>query len=778
MISRVLFEALFVVAFCLSFLILFPQNFLFLGLPLIAGLGVAYFLQKSLKAAAPPTSENELDDSSFEPSFWVVFGTRMSPSLCSKEENAFLSFVASKRLLFRLAHPLIFLWVLGLSGLGPNVSRPFSFWINLLMVVCFAKAITSFHYWLCLFLNIVSVLLFWASHNPDSYFLLFGYVTVVCFIFVQAKLKLSVETFQFSEPVSDRTLLKGLFNSVGLAIIILLLGFCFDSLLPNPQKNQIKKKAHQLNLALGKKLRPGKSGSMPADWVRSALSTREVGGVEWDKTESQIDKLRRDIAEGEELSASKEAALKGLEKVRTGEEPSFEEVAALQNEIENLKQKLKTPQKPAHNSSEALSGLFKLKNRENLSPKETEAIDKELGELIKRMRAPGKLTDQDQNALRQMIEHKAEEGLRSNQSALNALRKLEGGEEPSNEELAALQNETSQSLSRSKDFSRLSNQKKESLSAELQRKIETSTLSRQRALQAIDNMRSLDGPSEQNTEELEQNMHDLKMKLQSPGSLTQDERNTLTEVLETTLTREPSRETLGETRVHSMKKQSELSQMIQRELSNEGPEKLTPSERSTLEQALEREGTFLNQQDRKNAADILSKRIDPTTLSPRAPLIAPKLLNKLFSFLKFVGWVLGVFFVILVLRKLFKKIDPEKEEAEKEEKWKWNEIQDCLDELEFLKRKKLSAREEIIAYYQLFLKMMSITQIPRPDFLPAESYSKKLEARFPNLKDSLRLTSKCFSRAFYSLLHVSDEDLESFRSHIPLLLKLSSDFKF
>lgn len=572
MMNQTFFEILFLLLFSIGFSLIHPENSFQLSSPLILGLLAAYAFQKYFKRGNPDDCENELDNKALSPSFWVAFGIRITDFRDYTQENRFLSFVAEKKFQMRLATFAVFTLVLSLNSAMGNAPRTWSFWLNLLQVVLFTKSITRYHYWLSLFLNVLATLVFYLTDERSSLLGLSIYLFLICLIFVWAKLKLTIETFNLGKSASHFAPPAILRESAIYTLLILLIGFGWNGLIPSKKPSFFKRKAHAVNVQWSRLLPKNSHETSLKNWSHAVQASKEVSEVEWTTHKSRIRRLQRALSGAAGSGGKIEdqvRALKALETLARGDEPTESELLSLEREIDRLQEQLRNPQS---------------------------------------------LNNEDQNSLERLLND---------------------------------------------------------------------------------------------------------------------------------------------------------------ELNHEDPKELRPSEKAIFEEAQKALRSRKADRSVEMAADVFSKKLDPSIGLIGTPLIAPKNLNRLIFLIRlglFAGFVVTVFYV---LRKLLIKINPVKEKSEKEERERKEALQSCLDELSKLKRKRMSPREEIAAFYRLFLKIMSHTPRARPEFLPSENYSEGLEKDLPSQNESFQLTNKLFSRTLYSLIPISEDDLKAFRKHIEILFNLA-----
>ncbi|MFM8269892.1 MAG: hypothetical protein ACKN9V_06850 [Pseudomonadota bacterium] len=574
--NQMLFETVFLFTLSLGFFLVYPQDSLRLSLPLLMGLLIAFAFQKFFKRGSPHLPENELDNRALEPSFWVAFGVKVSEIRNSNDENQFLSFVAEKKLFMRIAAVFVFfLTLLTNTALG-NAPRTWSFWLNLLMIVFFSKAITTHHYWLCLFFNVLATLTFFVTAEQASYFGLSIYLFLICLLFVLAKLKFTMEAYASSRSYPKAPLLKGLQDCFFYSLLIFVLGFCFNWLLPSKKPSLLREKAHSINVQWAKWLPQNSHATPIKNWSNAVQASKEISDAEWRVSLAKIKRLKRTLS------------------TRNG-------------------------------------GGF---GKSQLS----------------------------------------------NSSAMRALEKLEQGEEPTDDELNSLNQEIAR----------------------------------------------------------------FREHLNNSRNLTSEQRQ-------------------------------EFAKLLGDEVKDPESKDLSKSDKALFEEAekMLRSGSVDNNVE--SAAGTFAKKLDPTLTTFTTPLVTPKKLNLGFSLIS--KMIISAFFFIAmkIIWQFLRKVDPRKEKAEQEEQNRREAFNHCLDELAALRKKKMSPREEIIAFYRLFLKMMSCTPKARPDFLPSESYSENLERDLPKINESLRITNTLFSRTLYSILPISDSDLLFFRRHIQVLFDLATE---
>lgn len=542
MMSERLFEIFFVLTFYLGFLLINPLNPVILSFPLAIGLLAAYGWQRYLKTGTAFPTENELDQQSSEPTFWLVFGNRLSSQTEREEENKFLNFVAQNLWTIRLGSFLVMFVTLISNSLLGNHPRTWSFWINLLMIISFSKSLTLYHYWLCLFLNALGVIVFFVSTEGGSCFLLSVYLLFVLLLYYQGKLKQSFDAFGITLPSGGSNLPYMLVSAVRHTLLIFGLAFLIHWILPSKKPIQLREKIHGINASLGRWF-PSNSHQTPLkNWSQRILDTRGDSEEDRQAKEIEIETLKNLLRpNSQERGGQNLRAIRGLDRLRQGGTPTSEELTALEEEVQRTSKLLENPER---------------------------------------------LSSEDKAVLRPALE----EDLRGSEKAEAKLNKL-------------------------KQFTK------------------------------------------------------------SPENM---------------------------------------------------------------------------------------------------PFLSPKTLDRLLAFLKILVISLFLIFLADLLIKLLSRINPKEEQGKEEKKERAAVFQSCLDELNNLRRKTLSPREEIKAYYRLFLKMMSLSSLPWPSYFPTETYSYNLEQNFPKLTPALRLTNALFSRALYSLRPINQEELLLFRKHIESLFEIAN----
>jgi hypothetical protein len=152
---------------------------------------------------------------------------------------------------------------------------------------------------------------------------------------------------------------------------------------------------------------------------------------------------------------------------------------------------------------------------------------------------------------------------------------------------------------------------------------------------------------------------------------------------------------------------------------------------------------------------------------PSAPLLSEDLLKKIYQIAKFLfalGMVILAAALVLNLKK--KPGKPEKKVVALNET-KRRLVKDALQEL---KKTKLSARDEIIKKYQLFLKFMETLQHGRADSTPPTHYYRHLGAVYPKLHPDFKVITDTFCDTLYGHKAVEAHHLSSFNRSLDTIV--------
>ena len=656
MMSLLFLQFLFVACFSLGFFLTCPEAPFTNSFSCVLGLLSAFTLQRYFQSQIPCPTEKELDDTDIQPSLWVVLGVKMLPQGNDHEENQFLSSVAAKRIMMNITAVLVFLLVLFTNHALGNPQRTFPFWINLVMIFVFTKSITTFHYWLCLFLNVFATFLFYLNNENGSFSGLFIYCFLVLFIYINAKVRLSAQMFSVEKAGSRQMIYKAVFTSLLYTVLIFSYGTFLHWILPNKKESSSDaKNAQAINTTLAKWLPRNGNNTPIRNWAWNLSEGRGENRKLSEEDQAQMDTYKRAISR--ELASSQNrlsAALRTLKRLDNGEAIDPGDLNQLQGTLADL-------------------GLGET-DPNSLSSEKRAAIRRALSQ---RMNAGGERTGATPHG-------GSQDTLRS---AARALEKLERGEEPTEQELQSLE-------------------------------------------KAISEMRRRVSQIDPQNERDRASLRDIfKRELEAP-----------------------------ENKSHSEATRSLLEQ-AERELSGDVGQNgngLTKGYGNAVAEA----------------AKEYARQLSPSTGGKPRPFFSPQLLSTLLRVSRTLIIVAILFVIANLIKKLSQKRDPSAEKEQREEKWRAEGLEECLGQLKKLEKANLAPREEIEAYYRLFLRMMSFTPFSRPESLPTESYSSLLEKTFPKENLSLKITNKLFCRALYSFFPISENELQSFRQHIQVLFHL------
>jgi hypothetical protein len=670
--SLLSFQLCFVACFCLGFFLTCAEASLANSLSCVLGLLCAFGLQRYFQSQIPCTVEKELDDTDIQPSFWVVLGVKMPPQENEHEENQFLSSVAAKRIIMNISATLIFLLVLLTNYSLGNPQRTLPFWLNVLMVFVFAKSITTFHYWLCLFLNVFATFLFFLTNENASFAGLFIYCFLILFIFINAKHRLSAQMFSVEKPASRRTIFKSVYASLLYTVLIFSFGTFLHWLLPNKKESSSDmKNAQAINTTLAKWLPKSGHNTPIRNWAWNLSEGRGENRKLSEEDQAQMDTYKRAISR--ELASSQNrlsAALRTLKRLDNGEAIDPGDLNQLQGTLADLGLGEADPNSP---SSEKRATMRRA--------------------LSQRMNSGGERTGAPPHG----------GGQDTLRSAARALEKLERGEEPSEQELKSL----------------------------------------------------------------EEAVSDIHRKVSQMDPQNERDRTSLRDIFKGEL-EAPENKSISEAK-------RSLLEQAERELSGDVGQNgsgLTKGQSKPTPNGESQDNKGANGNAVAEAAQEYARQLNPATGGKLRPVFSPKFLSTLFRFSRTLITLAILFLIANLVKKLCQKRNPAAEKERLEEMRRAEGLEECLGELKKLKKAELDPREEIEAYYRLFLRMMSFTPFTRPESLPTESYSSFLEKNFPKENRSLKITNKLFCRALYSFFPISEKELYSFRQHIQVLFDL------
>lgn len=164
-----------------------------------------------------------------------------------------------------------------------------------------------------------------------------------------------------------------------------------------------------------------------------------------------------------------------------------------------------------------------------------------------------------------------------------------------------------------------------------------------------------------------------------------------------------------------------------------------------------------------------SKPLNTTPIKkPTPPLIDEKLLKFIFNILSSIIFIGGILFILNFINKFFKKteykdletiIDNEEEEAV------------IKNELNSLKKMKLSPKEEVMLYYEVVYKILKLYHFPDHEAPPPMEVYDQVKAKHISIQKQLFNVTETFCQSFYGNHPVSKEHLVNFRkSLLPILI--------
>ncbi|MBC87256.1 MAG: hypothetical protein CL677_08770 [Bdellovibrionaceae bacterium] len=142
-------------------------------------------------------------------------------------------------------------------------------------------------------------------------------------------------------------------------------------------------------------------------------------------------------------------------------------------------------------------------------------------------------------------------------------------------------------------------------------------------------------------------------------------------------------------------------------------------------------------------------------------------LNKVFGFIQF---IILLPLVYLIYRWAFGKRD-EKAEVEMEKRERHKKLDEAWEEVQGVKKKKLSAREEIIQTYLSLIDYLQYTPMSKPDWRASWDYINDFSENMPNQKDKMTRFTQYYCDVFYGGKDVGKSELEEFRSHTKKLFR-------
>ncbi len=150
------------------------------------------------------------------------------------------------------------------------------------------------------------------------------------------------------------------------------------------------------------------------------------------------------------------------------------------------------------------------------------------------------------------------------------------------------------------------------------------------------------------------------------------------------------------------------------------------------------------------------------------PLLDEKQLQLLYSALRALLAIAALAMVGVLLWKLLYRGDPNKPRKVKLMRGTRLALK---EELRALEDRKLTAYEEVIARYKIFLSIMDAVQRPKPEHLPPNEYYQVLACEFPHLVSHTQRITTVFSDSFYVEIEVSDGELQGFRRSVHQVAK-------
>ncbi|MEQ1875328.1 MAG: hypothetical protein ABL958_01690 [Bdellovibrionia bacterium] len=154
--------------------------------------------------------------------------------------------------------------------------------------------------------------------------------------------------------------------------------------------------------------------------------------------------------------------------------------------------------------------------------------------------------------------------------------------------------------------------------------------------------------------------------------------------------------------------------------------------------------------------------------SPQKPPPPPPedVLKKYYTLLKALGVVLAIFLAVLFVVKLLRKKDVDDDEEESNKKTLEETKRSVRGDLKKLNAVKLTARQEVLKKYHLFLRFMAAVEHAREEHVPPTLYANEVSSTFPALGSDIERINSIFCETLYGDREVSETALKTYNSSI------------
>jgi ferritin len=145
------------------------------------------------------------------------------------------------------------------------------------------------------------------------------------------------------------------------------------------------------------------------------------------------------------------------------------------------------------------------------------------------------------------------------------------------------------------------------------------------------------------------------------------------------------------------------------------------------------------------------------------PFISEALLTQLLKLFKSILILSAVFVILIFLNKILKKANQKELKQFKPED---DQQINMTKEIVQLKKLKLTPKEEIMLYYELFYKMIKSIHYPDVEAPPPTELFNQVSNKYQKIEMHLKNITEIFSSSFYGNHPISEKDLKQFRQSI------------
>lgn len=176
----------------------------------------------------------------------------------------------------------------------------------------------------------------------------------------------------------------------------------------------------------------------------------------------------------------------------------------------------------------------------------------------------------------------------------------------------------------------------------------------------------------------------------------------------------------------------------------------------------------VDDRNREVASDLVAKNVEgPGSTSPG--LVKQESLAKWLELLKRFVALLVAGVLVVILLNFFKT----KNVHDVQENFEITDDQKKLLKSKYqnIEHQKLSARELVISYYEVFLQSMGLVGWPKEDYFPPTDYSLFLGRRFHRLKSEFKTITDIYCETLFSSTQISRPQVDKMRQHLESILR-------